>query len=265
MEEHEEIAQAEDIAYIELKGVGFSIGGNAVLKDIDLSFMEGRASFIMGSSGAGKSTLAKIAAGILVPDQGEVLNDGIPISRMREKRYMEFLNSYGFVFQDAALWANQTILNNLCIAQESTCGGLSRKEMEKRAKDMALRVGFTEELSQRPADLSLGEQKLISAARAMVCDPPAIFMDEPQDSLDDESRHRMLGIVLELKMRGKTLIVVTHDTAMAAAAADDLFVMDKGMVIARGPYRELARSQDRKIRAIMGMARRERAGEGEGQ
>ncbi len=231
--------------------------GYEVLRGASCSFAAGRAAVIMGTSGAGKSTLLKAAAGLLVPDSGRVLFRGKDLSRMSRKELDAFHFSKGFAFQDSALWANQSIGDNLVLPLLALDPRMPRAKALARAKRYAELLGYGESLGWRPSQLSLGEQKLISIARALVVEPDIVFMDEPTAFLDDAACERVFQIAIDLKAKGKTLIAVTHSTEFAALVADDLLVMHQGAVTASGSYNELVGMEDGIVRAVMGKKSRE--------
>lgn len=231
--------------------------GYEVLRGVSHSFREGRATVIMGTAGAGKSTLIKVAAGLQVPDSGRVVYRGRDLSRMSAKELKAFYLSNGFAFQDSALWANQSIGDNLILPLLAIDRRMPRAKALERAKRFASMLGYAESLGSRPSQLSLGEQKLISIARALIVDPTVVFMDEPTAFLDDAACERIIQLSLDLKRKGKTIIAVTHSTEFAALVADDLLVMNQGMVSAAGAYNDLIGMEDGIIRAVMGRKMRD--------
>lgn len=242
---------------IRLEGIVAQSQGYEILRGVDCSFREGRATVIMGTAGAGKSTLIKVAAGLHVPDSGTVLYRGRDLSRMTGKELSAFYHSNGFAFQDSALWANQSIGDNLVLPLLAIDRRMPRDKALERAKRYAAMLGYVESLGSRPSQLSLGEQKLVSIARALIVDPTVVFMDEPTAFLDDAACERVFQLALDLKRKGKTIIAVTHSTEFAALVADDLLVLNQGTVSASGSYNDLIGMEDGIIRAVMGRKMRE--------
>jgi phospholipid/cholesterol/gamma-HCH transport system ATP-binding protein len=247
---------------LELKDVVCASQAYEVIKGVSCAFRQGRATVIMGTSGAGKSTLIKAAAGIIVPDSGKVLFRGKDLSRMPKKELEAFYFSNGFAFQDSALWANMSIGDNLVLPLLAIDQRLPRARALERAKRYAKALGYADSLGWRPSQLSLGEQKLVSIARALVVEPELVFMDEPTAFLDDAACERIFQIALDLKAKGTTIVAVTHSTEFAALVADDLLVMNQGTVTAAGSYNELVGMDDGIVRAVMGRKAREGRREG---
>ena len=225
---------------IELKGVRVSIADYEILCDMSVAFPEGKAICIVGKAGSGKSTLLKTAAGLIIPQSGHVFYQGKDLARMNRLEELAFRKIASFSFQDAALWANQSIYNNLSLPLALHEPGLSKSESDKRVRDVVQRVGYHEGLGFRPADLSTGEQKLISLARALILRPRLLFLDEPTASLDEDSVDRLVAILREEKAKGKTLIVVSHDGRMIADVADLLCVVSMGKVAGFGDVDQVA-------------------------
>lgn len=247
---------------LQLEEVVCSSQAYEVIRGVSCSIRPGRATVIMGTSGAGKSTLIKAAAGIIVPDSGRVLFRGKDLSRMAAKELEAFYFSNGFAFQDSALWANMSIGDNLVLPLLAIDPRLPRAKALERAKRYALSLGYSESLGWRPSQLSLGEQKLVSIARALVVEPELVFMDEPTAFLDDAACERIFQIALDLKAKGKTIVAVTHSTEFAALVADDLLVMNQGKITASGSYNELVGMDDGIVRAVMGRKTRDGRREG---
>ena len=163
---------------IELTGIKASSGSFEILCGVDIAFCEGKTSVVLGTAGSGKSTLIKTAAGLVVPDEGRVSFRGRNIFGFNRNEEMALRAASGFVFQDAALWANTSILNNVFMPLMVHKPWMGQSEMAETARLLLARLGYTEGMALRPADLSTGEQKLISIARAIIHEPSVIFMED---------------------------------------------------------------------------------------
>lgn len=227
---------------VSLAEVTVRFGDYEVLRDVSAEFPEGKSTFIVGKAGSGKSTLLKTAAGLVVPDRGRVFRGERDLARMNRAEEAEFRRTSAFAFQDAALWANQSIHANLSLPLAVHESALSKAEVDRRVKDAAKSVGYHESLALRPADLSSGEQKLISLARALMLDPALLFMDEPTASIDEDSVERVMEIVAGRKAAGVTIIAVSHRARVIADLADYLCVVSDGKVVAFGPAEEAAQA-----------------------
>ncbi|HCM27849.1 MAG: hypothetical protein A2Z99_00025 [Treponema sp. GWB1_62_6] len=217
-------------AAIELTEVTVAHADYEILRELSVAFPERESTLIVGKAGSGKSTLLKTAAGLMLPEHGRVQFRGKDLARMSRAEDLAFRRASSFAFQDAALWSNQTIYNNLSLPLDIHEGSLPKAESDRRILEAARRVGYLEGLGFRPADLSAGEQKLISIARALLLDPDLLFMDEPTASIDDDSVDRLIGILKELKAAGKTLLIVSHDARFIAEIADNICVIAGGRV-----------------------------------
>ncbi|HET7839570.1 MAG TPA: ATP-binding cassette domain-containing protein [Rectinemataceae bacterium] len=248
---------------IELRGAVAVRQDVEILRAASFALAEGRAAFFMGTAGSGKSMLLKIAAGLVVPSSGEVFFRGKPLSRMSRLENQEFRRVTGYVFQDAALWANQSLYDNLALPIRVHDSGASRAEVDRMVHRAAEIVGYSQELRARPAELSSGERRLIGLARALVLDPELLFMDEPAANLDESAAERVTEIVGALKARGRSLLVVTSISKFAWKFADEVGVLNDGALIAYGPYADIAARTEGSLRGITGRLRPRQAAEAE--
>jgi len=225
---------------IGLENVSYTITDYEILRDVSVAFPERQVTFIVGKAGSGKSTLLKVAAGLIIPQTGKVFYEGTDLAHMSRSEETAFRRKSAFAFQDGALWANQTIYNNLSLPVAHHEPGISKAAMDRRVREIAQRVGYDEALNLRPAELSMGEQKLISIARALILDPELLFFDEPTASLDDASVGKLIQIVAAMKKEGKTMLIVSHDGRLIAETADQLCVVDNGTVAGFGDANQVA-------------------------
>ena len=237
---------------IELRGIRSSLGGYEALRDIGLSLFAGETLFVMGGAGSGKSVLIKTAAGIALPSEGEVLYRGKSLARMGEREEAAFRKASGFVFQDAALWANQSLYDNLALPARLHGSEWGKAELDRAVRRAAEVVGYDQDLRARPAELSSGERKLIGLARALVLDPELLFMDDPTSELDESSAARVSDIIEALKARGRTVFVTSGASDLASRCADSVAVLVGGKLAAYGPYAEAAAWADPAVRSVTG-------------
>ncbi|MDR2394713.1 MAG: ATP-binding cassette domain-containing protein [Treponema sp.] len=215
---------------IELQGVSFSTSHEAIIRDISYQFAEGETTALVGPSGEGKSTVLKLAAGLLIPRVGTVHFRGKDIARMNREQIMEFRRYSAVVFQDSALWANQTLYQNLELPLRLHFPQNSKKDREKRMQEVLAEVGYKKDLMIRPAQLSMGEQKLIAFARAMLCYPGLLFLDEWTESLDRTAAQRLIDTVKYHKGQGTTIILITHDIDIIKTLADTVMLILGGQI-----------------------------------
>ena len=205
----------------------------------------------MGPSGCGKSTLLKVAAGLIPPDRGTVLFRDEDLFGLSDKPLRALRAASGFVFQDAALWENKSIFENLALPLQVHAAHLARAQMEKRVVRMLERGGLAESATLRPAQLSAGERKIVSFLRALMIEPTLLFLDEPTLSIDDTATGKLDAMIRELKARGCSIVAVTHEPRLASTLADRLVVLSAGTVAAEGTFDEVKRSADPRVRETL--------------
>ena len=228
---------------LELRSVSVAFGGTEILKDVSVSFMEGAATAVLGSAGSGKSALLKAAAGLLVPDSGTVLFRGTSLASFSEDEERYFRGRTSFVFQDSALWANQTIFENMALPLRIHRPWMGESDVAERVRELANRLGYVEGLAFRPAELSAGEQKLVSVARALVLDPELVFLDEPVSGLDEDARERVQEVLDSFREAGKSILLVTNDMGWVHRVADRIVIVRDGALAAAGPYDDVVASE----------------------
>ena len=195
------------------KSVTDSTGTLDILRDIDFTLAPKETAAIVGASGSGKSTLLSIIAGLDTPTRGTVRLDGIDLFAIDEDaRAAVRARKVGFVFQSFQLLGNLTALENVMLPLELA----GRRDSRKAATEMMARVGLSERLSHYPRVLSGGEQQRVALARAFVVQPSVLLADEPTGSLDFATGETVMELMFDLnREQGTTLVLVTHDTAIA--------------------------------------------------
>jgi putative ABC transport system ATP-binding protein len=188
-----------------------------ILRDIDLEVTSGEALAIVGASGSGKSTLLALLAGLDTPTAGSVYLDGQDLFALDEDKRAELRGRLlGFVFQSFQLLPALTALENVMLPLELA----NVPEVESRSREILARVGLAERLHHYPKHLSGGEQQRVALARAFVVRPKLLLADEPTGSLDVQSGAAVISLLFELnREQGATLVLVTHDEALAARCA----------------------------------------------
>jgi lipoprotein-releasing system ATP-binding protein len=194
----------------------YSIEGHRidVLKGVDLSIKKGERLSLTGKSGAGKSTLLNIIATLERPDSGNILLDGLDPKTLSDAKLSSFRNrQIGIVFQFHHLLPEFTALENVAIPLMIQ---VSKKNAFARAKDMLGRVGLSERLNHKPAELSGGEQQRVAIARAVVTEPSMLLMDEPTGNLDNDTGKMIIELILSIAQeRTLTTLFVTHNRVFA--------------------------------------------------
>jgi len=237
--------------FIELKGVTLTLGGHDVLRDVSLTLPEGKCTVIMGPSGCGKSSLLKVAAGIIPPDRGSILYRGEDLFWLTERRMAELRKSSGFSFQDSALWENKTIFDNLALPLQVHSPEMPHAEIERKVVRMLERGNLMDSIHFRPAQLSVGERKIVSVLRALIGEPTVVFMDTPTGTIDPAMAETVMGMIREIKAKGCSIVTVSHDRRIASTLADWLVVLIGGTLAAAGTFDEVKKNADPRVREVL--------------
>ena len=218
---------------IEVKNVFRSLpmGGKYlhILRDISFSVERGEWMALSGPSGSGKSTLLGVLAGLDRPDQGQVRLDGIEITSLPERRLARLRNEkIGVIFQAFHLISTLTALENV---EAPLFVNPRRRQARSLALNMLELVGLAERMQHLPHQLSGGEQQRVAIARALVCEPSLLLADEPTGNLDSAASRQVLELIRQLHLAlGLTVVMVTHDSQVAAYAGRRLHIVDGQLV-----------------------------------
>ena len=195
-----------------------------ILDHIDLTIPAGEFVAILGPSGSGKSTLLALMAGLDQPTEGEIFLDGEPIHELTEDQLARLRrHKVGFVFQSFQLLMNQTAQENVQLPLELT----GDPRPVKRAAELLDQVGLGDRGHHYPVQLSGGEQQRVALARAFAARPPVLLADEPTGNLDSATGARVLELMSDLRRQsGTTLVMVTHDPALAELADRRIHLLD---------------------------------------
>jgi phospholipid/cholesterol/gamma-HCH transport system ATP-binding protein len=235
---------------IKIEHVTKAFDNHKVLDDVTLDVGEGTAFCLLGRSGTGKSVTLKHIIGLMRPDTGRVFVHGKDVTALAGRELAEVRRSMGFLFQNAALFDSITVGENVAFPLRRHTDWRDAKIREVARAKLA-DVGLEDDYDKMPADLSGGMRKRAGLARAMALDPDILLVDEPSAGLDPITAHEIDQLLVELKKKGTTIVVVTHNIPSARHIADELAVLHEGRVIARGTPEELDRSEDEIVRAFM--------------
>lgn len=201
----------------------------SALTDINLKIPKGDFVFLTGQSGAGKSTLLKLLYSDLTPTRGQVLIDGVNLTRLTRSQIPFLRRSIGVVFQDYKLLPNRSVLENVGITLEVL--GWGKRDIGKKVYHILKRMGLEDKVNSTPLRLSGGEQQRVALARALVNDPKILIADEPTGNLDDENKEQILAIFKEANIRGTTVVVATHDQRVIVNSHRRVIHLEKGRML----------------------------------
>ena len=201
-------------------------GAKKALANITLDISKNELLFISGPSGAGKTTLLKLLYLGEKVSEGQVLIEGINLSRISHNRIPFLRRKFGIIFQDYKLIPTKTVFDNVAIVLEAT--GKKRRFIEKKVKSILRTVGMEETLHAFPPSLSGGEQQRIAFGRAVVGDPKIILADEPTGNLDEVSADIILELLKRFHTRGATVIIATHDKELIRKTGGRVIHLNQG-------------------------------------
>jgi biotin transport system ATP-binding protein len=208
-----------------------------VLDGLSLTFGAGEVTVIAGMNGAGKTLFAKCLAGLLIPDSGRVRFEG---SDMRELKGSP-ATRVAYLYQDARLQIlGDSVLDDVRFGLYAT--GVEPAVAEARAHQALESVGLAERVDEIPYRLSGGEQRRLAIASVLVLEPAVLILDEPFANLDWASVAAVLSILIALKKRGRSLVILTHELEKILGLADRLVVLDAGRIALEGPPEDVLRS-----------------------
>ena len=228
---------------LEWRGVRKRFGGAPVLADLNLAVAPGRSLVIIGGSGQGKSVTIKIAIGLMTPDAGQVLIDGVDVTGLSARARRGLFARFGMLFQGAALFDSLSVWENVAF-RLINADGVPRAAARKRAVEALARVRLGAEAADLyPGELSGGMQKRVGLARAVVANPEIIIFDEPTTGLDPITADAINDLIVEqVKHLGCTAVSITHDLASARKIGDEIAMLHAGQIVWRGPAAEIDRS-----------------------
>jgi putative ABC transport system ATP-binding protein len=220
-------------ALVEMRGIErtYVMGDNLVqaLKGVDVTIETGTSVAIMGTSGSGKSTLMNIMGCLDQPNKGSYFLSGRDVSRLSRGELAEVRGRMiGFVFQSFNLLSRTSALEN--VELPLIYQGVSSRERRERAMAALDRVGLGKRHDHHPNQLSGGQQQRVAIARALVGDAPVIMADEPTGNLDTKTSYEVMATLQGLVAQGKTVILVTHESDIAAYASRVITLRD-GLII----------------------------------
>jgi len=197
-----------------------------VLHHINLKVNRGEIVSIVGRSGSGKSTLLNLISGYIRPSSGEIVVDGVPVTKFSEGEWADFrLRRFGFIFQSFQLIPSMTAFENMALP--AVLSGMTERDRKQKTEAMMERLGIADYAGFYPGELSGGQQQRVSVGRALLLEPPIILADEPTGSLDSENEQNLLELILELNREsGITFLMITHDDKVASIGHRQISLVD---------------------------------------
>jgi phospholipid/cholesterol/gamma-HCH transport system ATP-binding protein len=236
---------------IQLKNVRKAFGTKVVLDGFTLDVEEGETMVIIGYSGTGKSVAIKHIVGLLEPDSGEVIVDGLNVPQLTRKELYALRARIGYVFQFAALFDSLTIGDNVAMGLRKQ-GELTEQEIQQRVSEALALVDLEGVENRYPAELSGGMRKRVGIARAIATRPKYILYDEPTTGLDPVTSAVIDQLMIRMREKlGVTSIVITHDMRSAYEVGQRIAMLYEGRVRWVGTVEEIKRTTDPVVRQFI--------------
>jgi phospholipid/cholesterol/gamma-HCH transport system ATP-binding protein len=252
--------KAKSIPVIEVKDLWKSFGDLQVLRGVDLFVTDGETMVVLGPSGCGKSVLLKHIIGLLKPDRGRIIVNGLDITGLESHELEALRTRYGMVFQGAALFDSMTVGENVGLPLYEH-KGIRGAELADMVESKLRMVGL-EGVSQKwPSEISGGMKKRVALARAIALDPDIILYDEPTTGLDPIMAEQINALIRSLQREvNATSIVVTHDLHSARFTGDKIALMHEGRIEFVGTMDQLQASDNEAVRNFIARGRPEENG-----
>jgi phospholipid/cholesterol/gamma-HCH transport system ATP-binding protein len=240
-----------DDRMIKITGLTKSFGDKPVLKGVDLDVRRGETVVVMGRSGCGKSVLLKHIIGLMKPDSGQIVVDGVDLTALEGDKLIDFRKRFGMLFQGAALFDSLSVWENVGLGLlEHT--KMSEEEIRNAVCSKLELVGLTQVGGLKPSELSGGMKKRVGLARAIAMDPPVILYDEPTTGLDPIMADVINGLIRHLqKTLQITSVAVTHDMKSAYKIGDRLAMLYGGKIVFEGTPDEVKASSNEVVRQFV--------------
>jgi phospholipid/cholesterol/gamma-HCH transport system ATP-binding protein len=236
---------------IQIESLTKSFGRQPVLRGLSLDVPTGSITVIIGRSGGGKSVLLKHLIGLLYPDQGRVLVDGVEITSLRGRALDDVRRRYGVVFQGGALFDSLSCQENVAFPLREKLR-LPSAEIAKRVEAALAQVGLEGMGAKFPAEISGGMRKRVAIARALVTEPEIVFFDEPTTGLDPVLVNTIHHLILDLHRRFRfTAVVVSHEIPEIFEIADTVAMLHEGRIVEAGPPAAIQASSSRVVRQFI--------------
>ncbi|MCL5236402.1 MAG: ABC transporter ATP-binding protein [Nitrospirae bacterium] len=242
---------------IEIIDLEKSFNGQEVLKGINLTILDREVVAIIGESGGGKSVLLKHLIGILKPDKGKILVDGVDITKVGRRELDRIRDRFGVVFQGSALFDSMTIFENVAFPlNEKT--KLGKNEIQGKALRALEDVGLKGIENKYPSEISGGMKRRVALARALVIGPDTIFFDEPTTGLDPIILHSIHRLIIDTHVKYNfTGIIISHEIPEIFDVADKVAMLYQGTIVAAGTPEEIRKNSNPVVKQFTSSCRDE--------
>lgn len=219
-----------------------TFGSRKILNGISFEVKKSEIVFLLGTSGTGKSVCLKHMVGLIRPDRGEILIDGVDVPKLSEEELSPIRRRCGMVFQQPALFDSLTIFENVAFGARRHLT-MEENELKKHVAETLLKVGLSDIEEKLPTQISYGMQKRVSLARTLAVKPDILLFDEPTTGLDPQTTRAINHLIRDLsRLLQTTSVIVSHDMQCALEIADRIIVLDKGTVVEMGTPEQLKKS-----------------------
>jgi lipopolysaccharide export system ATP-binding protein len=220
---------------LETKGLVKRYGGRAVVDDVSFSVEQGEIVGLLGRNGAGKTTSFRMTMGMINPDAGQVVFDGVNVTKL--PMYRRARSGMGYLSQEPSIFQRLTVRDNIMAVMETM--SIPRKMRKQRCAQLLEQFGLTVQASQPARTLSGGERRKLEIARALVTNPTMILLDEPFSGVDPIAVEDLQAEIKGLKERGISLLLTDHNVRETLTVTDRSYIMDSGKVLREGPPKDL--------------------------
>ncbi len=235
---------------IRVRNMTYSVDKRTILKDVSLFAGKGVNRTILGASGSGKTTILKLMLGLLRPEAGEILIDGVSLAGLAVDALIRVRRKIAIVFQGGALFDSMTVGENVGYRLFQD-GELSETEIERIIIEKLSFVGLEDTIDYYPSQLSGGMKKRVAISRALASEPDYIFFDEPTTGLDPVGVYNICHLIRRLQEEGKTTLLVTHDLETAFAVSERFSFIHEAHLIFDGTREEIMNSSLSAIREFL--------------
>lgn len=249
--EAEDTTEAEVDAVVKIRGLHKSFGDRHILRGANLTVPKQQITVLIGGSGAGKSVMMKHILGLMVPDEGTVHLFGKSVADLNERELAKVRAQIGMLFQHSALFDSMTVAENVMfpLIERREC---SRAEARTRMEKVLEQLKIADIRDRSPSEISNGQQKRVSLARAIISEPKLMVYDEPTTGQDPIMSDYVENMIVEAhETFGFTSIVISHDMASTFRIADRVAMLYKGEIIAEGPPPDIMHSADERVREFV--------------